>query len=148
MEIKNWEQLVVVTAVHGEKYLGWIPKDKGDPKKYMNDSRRNNVPVVLTEVRNYLSQTQPSADRAGRVTGWQKMHILLPLDMFTGPMKKMSVMASAWYFPKDNPDSARAVEELLEGARKNEAINQAVAAGITPAGGMIGLPPPPGAKQH
>lgn len=140
MEIENWERLVVVTAVHGEKYLGWISKDKGDPRKYMDDSRKNNRPVVLTEVRNYLSQAQPQVSQ-GRVTGMAKLQVLMPPDMFPGALKKMSVLASAWYFPSDDPSCEKPIAEMLEGARQNEKMNSAIAAGITPAG-VGGMPPP------
>lgn len=148
MEIDNWERLVVVTAVHGEKYMGWIPEEKGDPKKYMDDSRSNSLPIVLLEVRNYLSQAQPNVDPSGRVTGVAKMQVLLPLDMFPGALKKMSVLASAWYFPSDDPRCKKPISDLLEGARRNEKMNSAIAAGITPAGVLGKLPPPPGPRQH
>lgn len=149
MEVRDWERLVVVTATHGEKYMGWIPKSKGDPREYMDISRQKNLPVELEEVRNYLSQIQPNTDRAGRVTSMGKMQILVPIDMFPGALKRLSVLASSWYFPSDDPNCKKPVGSILEGARRNETVNQAVAAGITPAGGLGGLPPPPGSgRQH
>jgi hypothetical protein len=149
MEIENWERMVVVTAVHGEKFMGWVPKDKGDPKKYMAEQREKNQPAILHEVRNYLTQAQPNINAAGQLAGVAKLQVLLPLDMFPAALQEMHVLASCWYFPSDNDGCKKPIQDLMENARQNEKINDAIAAGITPAGDLDGLPPPPGAgRKH
>ena len=149
MDIKGWDRLVVVTAAHGEKFMGWVPEAYGDPRKYIANRREENKPILLHEVRNYLSQAQPQMGPQGQLAGVAKLQVLIPMDMFPGAIAEMHIFPSCWYFPSDNDGCKKPISDILELALQNEKINSAIAAGITPAAGMGGLPPPPGAgKRH
>lgn len=138
----DWERLVVVTAVHGERCLGWVPQEPNlDPKKYLEERGQAGLPIKLQDVRNLVSQTTPSVDTRGNIVGLSKMLMLLPIDLFNGPLRELHVIPSSWYFPGDNSDDCKKqVVDLIEQAVETETRLSATAAGLHLVGGP--LPPP------
>lgn len=131
----NWERLVVVTAIHGEKYLGWVPSEIEDPKKYLDEHGWETRPVVLTDVRNLIGQASPNVSPQGKLLGFSKVMLLMPLDLLDGPIARYHILPSAWYFPGEHGDDCKKhVEELLHQAVENEAQMSARSAGLHLAG--------------
>jgi hypothetical protein len=127
----NWERLVVVVALHGEKYLGWIPAELGDPKKYVEERGLEGKPIRLEDSRNLIGQASPKLDSRGNLAGFTKFMLLMPLDTLNGPMPSIYILPSSWYFPGDHGEvSRRQVEELLKHAVETEDQMKAAAAGL------------------
>lgn len=130
----NWERIVVVAAVHGEKFIGWVPEDVGDPKKYLEKHGAERTPITLQDVRNLVGQASPNLDANGNILGVSKLLLLMPIDMFNGPLFNHHVVPSSWYFPAENEKCKRKIEELLHHAVETEARLSAAEAGIHLAG--------------
>lgn len=138
----NWPNLVVVAATHGEKFLGWVPNDVGDPKRYLEERGRAGLPIRLQDVRNLVGQATPSVSRQGDIVGISKMLVLMPIDMLNGPLPAHNVIPSSWYFPTENGDECKKlVEDLLKQAVETEARLSAAAAGLHLAGAIPGQRP-------
>jgi hypothetical protein len=146
-ELENWENMVIVAARHGEKYLGWISSEEKDPRAYIEKRVEENKPVELRQVRVLASQiqTQQSPD-GGMMIG--NLMILMPIDVFPQAVDKINVMASAWYFPSDNDDCKRPLQGLLDNAKQMEVRRMAAEHGISIVGPGTKLPPPPTGRHH
>lgn len=122
----NWERLVVVTAVHGEKYLGWIPLTIENPKQYLTDCAQNRLTVQLQDVRNLISQISENQRGVSKVT------LLMPIDMVEGPLEHLDVVPSSWYFPGETGGDGhkKKIEDLLEFSVENETRMKAKAVGL------------------
>jgi len=77
----DWKRLVVVTATHGEKYLGYVPLEVEDPTAYIDEHATAITPVRLCGARNLVSQVQPNIDERGRMVGMGRVLLLMPIDM-------------------------------------------------------------------
>jgi hypothetical protein len=77
----DWERLVVVTAKHGEKFVGMLPTLDVSPKKYIEDKAYEHGPVELSGVRVLAIQTRAVADARGQPVGIQRTPLLLPMDV-------------------------------------------------------------------
>ena len=137
----NLDRAVIITAAHGEKFMGWIPKDKEDPKRYLDQCVARSEPVELHNVRNLIGHTQQQGNR------FVKIMALMAIDMFPAALPVYHVVPSCWYFPVDDEVCAKQVRALLKTTDANEANNKALTAGIIPAG-VGDLPPPPGRPGH
>jgi hypothetical protein len=127
----EFSHLVVVTSQHGEKFLGYISNDGTSPKRYVEECVKNNEPIALHEVRLFACQVQPEMSReTGQLMGVKTFATLLPVDVCTGPMECLSVRPSSWYFVRDVPSLQKKIEQLLDGAKKNELANQARESGL------------------
>ena len=146
-EIENWKNLVVVAARHGEKYLGWIDIRCPDPKGYIEQQVSENMPIELHQVRILASQIQTQQGPEGGIMVGNLM-LLMPIDVFPQAVEKLSVMASAWYFPSDNEDCRRPLQGLLDNARQMEVRRMAEDRGISIVGPGTRLPPPPTGRHH
>lgn len=135
----QWDRLAIVTATHGEKYIGYIPKDLGDnPKAYIEDQTMHGLPVILEEVRNVIAHIQPNFSQRGEMLGMGRLILLMPIDMWTGPAARIQVRASSWYFPADNEKVKPHIEKMYRSAEENEAQLAAAEAGIVP--GSVRVP--------
>jgi hypothetical protein len=127
----NWERLVVVTAVHGEKYLGWLACEDIDPKKYLEEHGQAGSPITLQDARNLVSQAQSNVDHQGNVLGVSRFLLLMPIDVLNGPLPSLQVIPSSWYFPGENGDDCKKkIGSLLSQAVEQEARLSAAAAGL------------------
>lgn len=133
----NWERLAVIVAMHGEKFMGWVPEECGDPKKYLEERGQAGRPARLQDVRNLIGQASPNVDRQGNILGIQKLLLLMPVDMLNGPLPEHNIIPSSWYFPGENGDACKKqIEELLTHAVETEARLTAAAAGLHLAGSL------------
>jgi hypothetical protein len=130
VEDLDWTRLIVVTAVHGEKCLGFLPEDVGDPKKYVEDRAGQKLPITVHEARNMLGQATPGFDKEGRLIGVRTLTMLLPIDMLTGPMPEHNIIPSSWYFPGDHAHVKEKVTLLIHQAVELETRMAAEAANI------------------
>jgi len=146
-EIENWDSMVVVTARHGEKFLGWVNPDEKDPKAYVEKCVVANRPVELHQARILVSQLRAQEGPDGNAMVGNIL-FLMPIDMFSGAIEKCPVMASSWYFPSDSPDCRKSIVGLLENARQMEVRRAAVEHGISIVGPGTKLPPPPTGRRH
>ena len=143
----EWEGMVVVTTMHGEKFLGWIPGGMTREAWEKAADASVNKTVELQNVRTMLAQitqikAQNNADpRAGKLAVFLA---LMCIDAFSGPAESMKIRASTWYFPVDNPSCRKQFARLIKDAESNEMIGRANAAGIHTAGGNV----PPRAMGH
>jgi len=130
MKDLNWDRMAVVTALHGEKYLGWIPEEMGDPKKYLDENCTAGKPVVIHDARNLMGQAQPNIDARGNILGISKMLLLMPIDAMNGPLPVINVISSTWYLVPENDSVRKKFEELLNASVETEARLSASDAGI------------------
>ena len=128
MTDQEFSQLIIVMAHHGEKYMGFIPRE--DPAAYVESMISKDLPVEVSNARALITQAQASQARDGTVQGIRTFMALLPIDMFSGPVKKFYVAPSAWYFPSDSPETRKKIEDLFEAAKNNEIANRAQDAGL------------------
>lgn len=136
----DWERLVVVVAIHGEKFLGWVPPECEHQEKYMKDAAQSGGPVRLLNARNLVGQCNPSVDASGNVIGIQKLLLLMPIDGHNGPLSEYYVVPSSWYFPKNTGEYGQVkISGLLEHALEMEARMTAAAAGLHVAKSMPGM---------
>jgi hypothetical protein len=133
MSTFDWDRLVVVSATHGEKFMGEIPPEENDPEEYLDHCLRTSTPVELHRVRNLISQVQPQVGARGQLEGMGRILLLMPIDMMSGPLSVMKLQVSSWYFPKDS-ECKRKIDELYAHAEKNEMAMMAQEAGLTLAG--------------
>ena len=148
-DLIHWDQLVVVCAPHGEKFLGWVPpldelKEMGhdDPKKYVIACMLANHPVELREARILASQLQVTPGPGGQGIGTiGNLMVLMPVDMFPQGMEQHYTKVSSFYFPSDNEDCKPKIEKLLNDSRRMEMLQQASDAGIEIP--KLGMVPPP-----
>ena len=131
MNDQDFNRTVVVTASHGEKYLGFIPMDVTEsPQVYVEKLAMNRTPIVLENVRILMGQMTARQDAKGSVIGVQTFIALMPIDVFSGPVGKFHTLVSSWYFPSENPETRKKIERLIDAAEKNEQCNKAVEAGL------------------
>jgi hypothetical protein len=130
MDNFDWKRLVVVTAVHGEKSLGWLPETVDDPVAHLIEHTTNKTPITLHEARNLVGQASPSYDQSGKLMGIGRMLMLLPIDALTGPLPTQYVIPSTWYFPGEFPQVRKKIEGLLRQAVELETGIAASDAGI------------------
>lgn len=122
--MKDFERIVIVTAQHGEKFLGWIPGEV-DPVEYMEQKS-----IVLKDARLVATQQQPRMNARQEVVGISVLVALLPVDMFPGAVPTMRLNPSTWYFPSENVKTKKQIERLINAAEQNEVASQAEEAGI------------------
>ena len=145
---RPWSHAVVVTALHGEKYLGWIDSKEDKPRDCIELCVEESDPLLLLDVRILATQIQQGRDpKTGQmVTG--NMVFLMPLDAFPSACPSLKLLISSWYFPVDEKDCLKIIQQLLVDCKRIEEINtaarSAAAAGITIALPGTRLPPPPG----
>jgi hypothetical protein len=126
----DWKRLVVVTASHGERYLGFVSQEIEDPVAYLDSHATALTPIRLYQVRNLVSQIQPSSDAKGRVV-IGRLLLLVPVDMMKGAMDSHRMIPSSWYFPVENgEDCQKRVREILKNAEDSELRASAVEAGL------------------
>jgi len=127
----DWTKLVVVTALHGEKCLGWLPEEIKDPKAYLEEKVTKGEPIVLHEARNLIGQVSPSYDQStGKLMGIGRMILLTPFDALIGPLPSLFLIPSTWYFPGEFEHVRAKVEGLLRQAVEFETSLAAAEAGI------------------
>jgi hypothetical protein len=136
----DWERLVVVTAKHGEKFVGTLPEHESNPKKYIEDRTYEHGPVVLSNVRVLAIQTRAVADARGQPVGIQRTPLLLPMDVLNSPAAVVYVVPSAWYFPADNKEAKDNLAGLIHHTEEMEARSSAEAAGIVAPSSLIRAP--------
>ena|SRR5688572_6602015 len=113
------DHMVVVTAVTGEKFVGWVPEDVEDVAAYMNAAP--GWPKKLEEVRSLLVQITPQI---------QKVAALIPIDILNEATPEYWVLPSSWYQPVTFQKALRNFEALLKTALENELRAQAASAGL------------------
>lgn len=133
----DWDRMVIITALHGERFHGWVPEDKGDPNEYLNACNKEGVAAELHKVRNLIGHKEPKTDQMGNFIGMATMMTLMAIDMFPGPLDIYHVIPSGWYFPGSVEGAKKPMMALLENAEQNEVRNSAIAAGIHPATGPL-----------
>jgi hypothetical protein len=137
----DWERLVVVTAKHGEKFVGTLPEQEDDPKKYIEDRTYEHGPIELSNVRVLAVQTRAIADSRGQPVGIQRAPLLLPMDVLNSPAQSVHIVPSTWYFPVENREAKDNLAGLIHQAEEMEARASAEAAGIiTPSSTTIRAP--------
>lgn len=137
-EDRNWDRMIVVTAVHGERVHGWLREDLSpeaikDFDMYMQVCCANRTPVSILNARNLVGQKDVRVDPRGNIAAIVPMMALMPIDMFIGPMEEYFVVPSSWYFPGRTEKSKEIMDRLLRAAEDVEVRNRAAAAGIHPA---------------
>lgn len=130
MNDQDFNRAVIVTASHGEKYLGFVSKECQNPKQYIDNLALSKEPIELEDVRILMGQMTAKQDSKGSVTGVQTFIALMPIDMFTGPLGKFHTLVSSWYFPYENPETRKKIERLIDAAEKNEQMNRTQEAGL------------------
>lgn len=128
MNETDWNHLIVISSLTGERYMGWIREE--DPREYVAEKAKLNEPVEVSDARLLISQVQPNIGPGGRVLGFAKMVLLMPIDVLNGPLPTHNVLASSWYFPKDTGGTRRKFEELLRQAEESEQQLSAADAGL------------------
>jgi len=120
LESIDWKRLVIVAALHGEKYIGFVPDSLGDPQEYMVRVAKNNEPMRLQDVRTILSQPQMQKLPNGQqvIAGFVAV---LPFEFNPGPAEELWVRASSWHFPVHNVESQEKIMRLMEKAVESEA---------------------------
>ena len=115
----DWDRLVIVAAMHGEKYIGFLPREVEDPDEWMRELGRTNQPVLLHHVRTILSQPQVQKLPNGQqvIAG---LVAVLPFEFNPGPAEELWVRASSWHFPIVNEKSQEKIMRLLEKAEESE----------------------------
>lgn len=137
----HWDRMVVITAIHGEKLQGLVPKGT-DAKSYMKSCTEAGGPMRLEHVRNFVSQMQAQRGPGGTVAGLARLNVLMTIDLFPGPVPTYYLVPSSWYFPGDDKDCKKDMQALIDNAEQNEMANRAQALGISMATGMPSTPPP------
>ena len=130
----EWEGMVVVTTMHGEKLLGWIPEgmEREDWEKEADESLTRST--GLRNVRTMLARVTQVKSNNSRSGALAVFLALMSIDAFTGPATTMRIRASTWYFPIDNPVCKNQFEALINQAEEHETISRANAAGLHTAG--------------
>lgn len=139
-----WHRMIVVTASHGEKFHGWLPSEVADINSaytYLANCKSAGRAIKLLDVRNLL--TQVHTQQISGSTQQVSLMVLMPIDMFPGPIPSYSVYPSSWYFPIENVGCKKPMQQLLVNAERTEVHNKAIISGITPAtpGDLKGLSP-------
>lgn len=132
----DWDRLVVVTATHGEKLLGFIPEHITDPHKYIEDRTYEHGPIELKNARILLAQMHPSLDPRGRPVGVAKLFLPMTIDLAVGPVSSYFLVPSSWYFPGEDKVVKKRMTEVLRQAETNESQMAAEDAGIIAATSM------------
>lgn len=131
---KDIARIVIVTAQHGEKYLGHIPAEVPDPIAYVRDKAADGKPIMLEEVLLLASQLQTETDARGAIKSVGRFNLLVSVDLVEGALSKLNVIPSAWYFISENPGSEKVLDELIQVSKRNaeEAarVSSAIKAGI------------------
>lgn len=123
-EIK-WNRIVVVTALHGEKYLGYVPGEVKTPSEYIRDRCSQRLPITLEDARTLVSQVQVGP--RGEIG---RMLLLMPVDFWPGPIPSINIVPSSWSVPADNEQAKKQIEKLLQHAEENESRFSASEAGL------------------
>ncbi len=118
LDLTRW---VVVTASHGEKFVGQVPSDVKSPSEYFKEKVAAREPVVLHGARLMLAQygTAPG----GMGSGIQTMVAFIPIDMADGPIKEINLHPSSWYFSPAVESIIDKFKRLLSAAEEAEANN-------------------------
>lgn len=125
----DWKRLVIVAAVHGEKYLGWLP-DEPLARDFLERGPKGG-PIKLLDVRNLIGQSSPQIGPGGTVMGFTRLLLLMPIDTTVGPVPELYVIPSTWYFPGDHGDEAKEqIKNLLKHAVDGEERMRARMVGI------------------
>ena len=129
--MNEYTHLAIVTSQHGEKFIGYVPAIEKFPAAYIAKCVEDNIPIVLNEVRLFVTQVSPEMSReTGQILGVKTFAALMPVDVFSGPMETLHVRPSSWYFASEVPSLKKKLDMLLDAAVKNEAVSQARDAGI------------------
>lgn len=128
MSDRSWDRMVVITALHGERFHGWVPEKFDDPREYLKACGANGIPAELEHVRNLIGNKEVKQTAQG--VGIFPMMALLPIDMFATAMKSYHVIPSAWYFPGETGEARELMEGLLDGVEKMETRMRLQAAGL------------------
>lgn len=119
----NEDRLVVVNSRSGERYVGLVSDDiADDPEWYMSAEES----IELHDVRLLLSHIRMS-ESGNSVSSFC---LIVPIDVAAGPIPRMWIRPSSWYFPKDRPEVLEKIKDLLELCIRNESISRAKNAGI------------------
>jgi len=137
MSEMDFDRLVIVTASHGEKYAGMVPKGK-DPQQYINNQVENRLPIELEDVRLFITHMQGTSNTKGQVVGVKAFSTMVCIDAFPGPMPKCHVVPVFWYVPAENETVLKVFREMVKKAEQNELLNRAGRSGIhvIPGGGV------------
>jgi hypothetical protein len=143
---RNWDRMIVVTALHGERIHGWLPEHHGEHGEFnyqqdMQAAARQHEPVSIQHARNLVGSKDVKTDAQGRFLGVASMMALMPIDMFPGPMEEYQVIPSSWYFPGSMERSKKLMENLIKAAEASEMRSRAMEAGIHPPN-ATGMPTP------
>lgn len=131
-----FEKIVIVASMHGEKFFGTLPDHVEDPDKYFSEAINQNKPVIIENVRIMLSQCGAVTRADGSMGGIQTTVALIPIDLADGPMEKIHVRPSSWYFPSEVLNIRESVTRLLKQAEDGELRNRAIRSGLSVAGDM------------
>ena len=118
LDLTRW---VVVTANHGEKFVGQVPEDVKSPSEYFQEKVAARQPVVLHGARLMLAQY--GAAPGGMGNGIQTMVAFLPVDLADGPLEEIHLYPSSWYFPPSVESIIEKFERLLAAAEAAELNN-------------------------
>jgi len=133
--MKDKKRAVIVTAQHGEKYFGHLPKGVTDSVSYVEKKVADKQPIELHEVMLLASQLQTDTDPRGNIRSVGRFNLLVPVDLLPGPMPKLRLVPSAWYFVSENPEIEEELEQLVEISARNleqaKKVTAAMRAGIT-----------------
>lgn len=125
----NFSRVVIVNSKHGEKYIGEVPGTE-NAHQVLARAAEGQLPFALVNARLLISQMRMNQAGDGQVHSVANMILLVPIDMCPGPLEKIHVVPSSWYFPINTPSIQKKVEELIKGAEDNEKVNSAMEAGI------------------
>lgn len=133
-----YDNFVVVTSNHGDKYAGWLkvaPTGSIKEKHLKSDedlmicASECNSPVVLYDARQLFSNVVPQPTKKGMTLS--RMVLLVPIDSNSGPISELYVVPSSWYFPARIEGALGRFKSLLKQAEDQEGINRAADAGLT-----------------
>jgi len=119
LDLTKW---AVVTAAHGEKFVGQVPADVESAWEYLFEAASNRQPVRLVNARLMLSQYGTSPTGLGG--GIQTMVAFIPIDLADGPMEEINIVPSSWYFPGTTDDIVDKFTRLLKAAEDAEESNR------------------------
>lgn len=125
----DWEKLIVATAQHGEKYIGETTLDETE----LTGCMEHKQPVLLRRARMLITQLQINQGPGGQVLGAGTLAFVMPVDGAQGPLERLWIDVSSFYFPKSNPVIQQALEGLINVCLAAEAKQNAGLTIATPA---------------
>ena len=126
--MSKYLNMVVITARHGEKYIGELESE--DLKRYMNSRISNGEPVELLNARSLIAKSQPIGTPSGEIVGLKNFVCITDIDMSIQPIPMLYVMPSVWYFVGHLTNIHKHLDQLFQEAEDNEKANKARSAGI------------------